>query len=221
MILSVNRLGLFGALVLLGVMKRELYLFLIGISLVLPLIVSCKGHGDGRRANVPDEFANMNDEERVSYLVKNVSPDSVARFLVDASLGDLKGVKIDTLMVAQGYAYEKYENQPEEMAVFSSELERYSASLDLPRKKRLYAMSGMHDPEGFGYDLGLEYVNYIRDKGLGVKEVTAEISELKKVCKNDPETYTRFVKGFKTALRLDHGKGISEDIYQRFVNLDE
>lgn len=193
---------------------------ILGVLLSFSLS-SCKKGNGGREANIPEGFDRMNDEARVDYLVKNLTPDSVARFLVDASLGDIRGVKIDTLMVAQGYAYEKYENQPEEMAIFSSELESYSASLDLTRKKRLYAMSGMHDPEGFGYDLGLEYVNYIREKHLGVKEVTKEIAALKKDCSNDPGTYRRFVKGFKTALSLDRGKGIPEEIYQRFSNLDE
>ncbi|MCM1437232.1 MAG: hypothetical protein NC194_04985 [Prevotella sp.] len=162
----------------------------------------------------------MSDKARVDYLVKNLTPDSVARFLVNASLGDIAGVKIDTLMVAQGYAYSKYESQPEEMAIFSAELEHYSASLDLCRKRRLYSMSGLHDPEGFGYDLGLEYVNNIRDKRLSVKDVTREIAEFKKECSGDPDTYKRFVKGFRTALELDRGKGVSIEIYQRFITLE-
>lgn len=184
-------------------------------------LVACKKKSDGGNVSVPSEFNSMDDRARVDYLVKNLSPDSVARFLVNASLGDIDGVKIDTLINAQGYAYGKYDNQPEELAVFSSELERYAASLDLSRKKRLYSMSGMHDPEGFGYDLGLEYVNNIREKNLSVKAITSEIADLKKTCADDPATYKRFVKGFKTALELDHGKGISEEVYQRFITLEE
>lgn len=199
-------------------MKNSVWLSLIIISFLL-VSSSCKKKNDGHHADVPKEFSTMSDRDRVEYLIENVTPDSVARFLIDASLGDIENVKIDTLMIAQGTAYEKYENQPDEMAIFSSELERYSASLDLSRKKRLYAMSGMHDPEGFGYDLGLEYVNNIREKKLTVKDVTDEISEFRRSCANDPATYNRFVKGFKIALELDR-VGVAADVYQRFSMLE-
>lgn len=193
---------------------------MVMVTIVI-VLTGCRKSGTRNGVNVPTDFSTMDDRARVDYLIKRVGPDSLARFLVDASLGDLGSVKIDTLIVAQGYAYEKYENQPEELAIFSSELERYSSSLDLVRKKRLYEMSGLHDPEGFGYDLGLEYVNNIREHKMTVKEITKEIADLKRSCRNDPDTFKRFVKGFKIALELDRGKGISEEVYQRFMELGE
>lgn len=200
-------------------MNKSIWLIFLFAGFLV-IFSSCKKKNDGHHADVPKEFTSMSDRERVNYLVDNVTPDSVARFLVDASLGDIEGVKIDTLIIAQGAAYEKYENQPDEMAIFSSELERYAASLDLTRKKKLYAMSGMHDPEGFGYDLGLEYVNNIREKKLNLKDVTEEITEFRNSCTGSLATYNRFVKGFKIALQLDH-VGVPADVYQRFMMLEE
>lgn len=200
-------------------MKRYFYLTLIA-TLMLIVGASCKKKNGGNGVDVPNEFATMDDRGRVEYLIKKESPDSVARFIIDAALGDIPGARIDTLILAQGVAYEKYENQPDEMAIFSSEMERYAASLDLTRKKKLYAMSGMHDPEGYGYDLGLEYVNNIREKKLSAADVTKEISDLKRACANDPDTYKRFVKGFKLALIKDH-VGVPQDVYQRFTMLED
>ena len=37
-------------------------------------------------------------------------------------------------------------------------------------------------------------------------------------CDTDTATYRRFMVGFKTALRIDRGKGVPEEVYQRFIN---
>lgn len=180
-------------------------------------VCSCGGkNGSG---DFPDNFGTIGDAGRVSYMMKNVTPDSVARFICDAALGKVEGARIDSLPTATLYAYEHYKNT--DLASFAAQYDAYSQSLPLEEKMKLYALAGSYDPQQLGYQLGLEYVGNIRSKKMTADQVAAELEEFKKACGNDHDTYKRFVKGFKVVLELEKGNGISGDIYSRFKNLNE
>lgn len=180
-------------------------------------VCSCGGkNGSG---DFPDNFGTIGDAGRVSYMMKNVTPDSVARFICDAALGKVEGARIDSLPTATLYAYEHYKNT--DLASFAAQYDAYSQSLPLEEKMKLYALAGSYDPQQLGYQLGLEYVGNIRSKKMTADQVAAELKEFKKACGNDHDTYKRFVKGFKVVLELEKGNGISGDIYSRFKNLNE
>lgn len=144
----------------------------------------------------------------------NVSPDSVARFICDASLGKVKETKVDTFAIAAAYAYENYNDSS--MRIFSEEIDNYSANLPLPEKMRIYYMSGKADPQRMGYQLGLEYVNHIRENRMSVAQINEELSEFRNACAQDSATYKRFMKGFRTVLKIDHGKDLPEEVYKTF-----
>ena len=181
-------------------------------------VCSCGGK-NGFRGISPDNFGTIGDAGRVSYMMKNVTPDSVARFICDAALGKVEGARIDSLPTATLYAYEHYKNT--DLASFAAQYDAYSQSLPLEEKMKLYALAGSYDPQQLGYQLGLEYVGNIRSKKMTADQVAAELEEFKKACGNDHDTYKRFVKGFKVVLELEKGNGISGDIYSRFKNLNE
>ncbi len=179
----------------------------------------CSCGGKNRSGDFPDNFGTIGDAGRVSYMMKNVTPDSVARFICDAALGKVEGARIDSLPTATLYAYEHYKNT--DLASFAAQYDAYSQSLPLEEKMKLYALAGSYDPQQLGYQLGLEYVGNIRSKKMTADQVAAELEEFKKACGNDHGTYKRFVKGFKVVLELEKGNGISGDIYSRFKNLNE
>lgn len=197
-------------------MKR--YLF-IQLALSLFLLVSCgKGKGDNKQA-FPDNFNAMGDTARVAYVMANASPDSVARFICLASLGKVEGARIDTLAIATVYAYEKYTG--EDFDRFSDAFEHVKDSLPLSDKMRLLSLAGAEDPQKLGLELGLEYMQQIRDNNLTVAQVEEELKAFKAACGDDKETYRRFLVGFKAVLKADMGVDVPKDIYEKFINYPE
>ncbi len=74
------------------------------------MVSVCSCGGKNGSGDFPDNFGTIGDAGRVSYMMKNVTPDSVARFICDAALGKVEGARIDSLPTATLYAYEHYKN---------------------------------------------------------------------------------------------------------------
>lgn len=179
------------------------------------LATSC-GHKDARDENaLPPEFATMGDSGRVRYMMDRVSPDSVARFICNATLGKIPPARIDTFANATLYAYENYKDSA--LTVFSEAMDNYMTELPLPDKMRMLAIAGTTDPQGLGYELGLEYANNIRDNTKTLPEVEKEIEALRDACGSDTVTFQRFMIGFKTVLRIDSGRGLPAGIVERYM----
>ena len=193
--------------------NRLLRLFPLSVTL---LLTGCGGNTHTAQRQWPADFNLHDDAAKVDYMMKQVSPDSVARFICDGALGKIDGVTIDTIAIAVAYAYENYNDSS--LMNFSREFDYYSSNLDLPDKMRIYLMAGLSDPKRLGYELGLEYVDHIREDSMKVDDVKREIEAFKTACADDSVTYVRFLKGFKTVLRLDHGKDLPEDIYTAFID---
>lgn len=187
------------------------YFFICLISIVL-LFSSCGRHGGA--SDFPKDFSEMNDSQRMEFMMKNVDPDSVARFLYDAALGKIPGIKIDTLATAHLYALEHYRG--DNWDIYSNEFENHRATLSLAESMRIEQMMGVIDHDALGYQLGLQFVGQIRERHLKEKEIEKEILELRKNA--DAETYQRFLIGFRLALKNDRGKDLSESIYNRFIS---
>ena len=177
--------------------------------------VSCGRSNDGETTSFPPDFNSFSDSQMVEFVMKNASPDSVARFICNSALGKVTEGRIDTLAIAAAYAYEHYADSA--LMAFSKEFDSFSSTLPLADKMKIYAMAGELDPQRLGYQLGLEYVSHIRDSKMTVDDVRAEISAFKKACADDSITYIRFMKGFRTVLRADHGKDLPEAIYKAFA----
>lgn len=180
------------------------------------LAMSCGSrHADGDGA-FPADFNSLSDAGRVAYMMDRASADSVARFICRAALGQVKGARIDTLATATLYAYENYRDTA--LMNFADEYDRYVERLPLPDKMRLYVMAGTEDPQGLGYQLGLEYVAQIRDRKMTGDQVQEEIAAFRTACGADSLTYRRFLKGFQTVLKVDRGKDLPDEIYRRFID---
>lgn len=188
----------------------------VSVAAVALLMLYGCGKNGGGSGEFPSDFNHLLEGEKVAYVMQHASPDSVARFICDAALGRLPGVKIENFSEATLYAYDNLKN--DDLAAFSSEYDRYVEDQPLPDKMKLYALGGQHDAQGLGYALGLDYVRSIRDKNMTSEQVEAELREFKKACGSDTETYDRFIVGFHTVLELDHGKDLPEDIYKKFIN---
>ena len=196
-------------------MKRLIPLIAIVLILLIP---ACGGKGSDSNA-FPEGFASLSDARKVVYMMEHASADSVARFIIYASLGRIEGVRIDTLNNATLKAYESYTDTA--LQSFSWEFDRVSEELPLHDKMRLRALVGSEDPQGLGLTLGLEYLNQIRVKGMSADEVMEELKQLKKASADDPDTYARFLIGFRTVLRYDKNSDMPKEIYSRFLNYDE
>ncbi|MDE5843385.1 MAG: hypothetical protein K2H35_06590, partial [Muribaculaceae bacterium] len=189
---------------------------ILAAGMVAGLLLSgCGSKGNG--GSFPADMGKMSDAEKVAYVMKSATPDSVARFICRASLGDIEGVRIDTLANATLYAYETYKDA--DLQSFAQAYDSFAESLPLDRKMKLRKLAAEQDPMGLGYELGLEYVNRIRMDRKSAASVEAEINALKKVCSENPDdsaTFTRFMKGFKVALTMDGGADIPLEIYHKY-----
>lgn len=179
---------------------------------------ACSGRG-GSGNGFPDDFNSLSDAGKVAYMMQHASADSVARFIIYASLGRVQGVTIDTLNNATLQAYENYTDTA--LQTFSWEFDRLAEELPLYDKMRLRALVGAEDPQGLGLTLGLEYMNQIRVKKMSVAQVTEELKALKKACADNPDVYARFLIGFRTVLRYDRNSDMPEEIYSSFLTYDE
>ncbi len=185
------------------------------LACFLLIAISCGRGNDGQTSSFPQNFNTFSDNQMVEFMMKNASPDSVARFICNSALGKVEAGRIDTLTVAAAYAYEHYADSA--LIAFSKEFDSFSSTLPLADKMKVYAMAGELDPQRLGYQLGLEYVSHIRDSKMKVEDVRAEIDAFKAACADDSLTYIRFMKGFRTVLRADHGKDLPEAIYKAFA----
>ncbi|MCM1377546.1 MAG: hypothetical protein NC097_03960 [Clostridium sp.] len=193
-------------------MKNLTFLIVALISLAFYTACGNKNeHGD-----FPSDFNTLSESQKVQYVMDNATPDSVARFICDAAIGRIPGVKLDSVPIVTLYVYEHYKQKDQDL--FSNEYEKYSRSFSLSDKSKLLFKAAADDPMQIGYTLGLEYVGQIRENHKTVQEVEAEIQEFKRACGSDRETYDRFLKGFKIALEADRGKDLPEEVYRKFIN---
>ncbi|MDE6695854.1 MAG: hypothetical protein K2K25_03145 [Muribaculaceae bacterium] len=197
-------------------MKRIVPIILM--SLIVLLIPACGGKKSDANA-FPKDFNTLSDEQKVAYLMQHASADSVARFIIYASLGKIDGVRIDSLNIATLKAYENYTDTA--LQTFSWEFDRIAEELPLHDKMHLRALIGADNPQGLGLTLGLEYMNQIRVKGMTSDQVMEELKELKKASADDPDMYARFLIGFRTVLRYDRNADMPKDIYDTFLNYDD
>lgn len=179
-------------------------------------LCGCGAKGGAKKGAFPEGFNNLDDASKVAYVMKNASPDSVARFICNAALGHVPEAKIDTFALASAYAYVHYNDS--DLLVFSREYDSYSANLPLVDKMKIRYMAGQENPQGLGYELGLEYVSHIRDDKMSVGDIRKELEAFKTACANDTDTYVRFIKGFKTVLKIDRGKDLPEEVYKAFID---
>lgn len=188
----------------------------VGGVLLSALMPAACGKGNGAAGNFPSDFENRTDAEKMAYVMKGATPDSVARFLCDASLGRIPNVSIKSFSEASNYVYSTYKDA--DVVTFTEELENYPNTLPLADRMRIYKDAGKEDPQRLGYVLGLDYMRMIRENNMTAEQVETELKEFRKACGPDKETYDRFIVGFHTVLKLDHGKDIPEEIYNRFIN---
>ncbi len=190
------------------------FLHLVPLA-AMAILVGCGSKPQSVYEPLPADFNSRDDVSKVDYMMKHATPDSVARFICNGALGK-DSIKIDTIAIAVNYAYENYNDS--NLINFSREFEEYAANLPLHEKMKIYLLSGASDELRLGYELGLEYVAHIRRDSLKVDEVKAELESFKIACADDTMTYVRFLKGFKTALGVDHGRDLPENIYNAFIN---
>ena len=189
------------------------------VSLALPALLLASCGGSKKEDSVyPANFKSIGDAGRVDYMIKTATPDSVARFIIFGALGRNPGAPIDTLAIATNHAYEVLTGDAAE--TFAIEYDAVVEALPLGDKMKVYKLAGSEDPQGLGYKLGLEYMTSIRDGNKSVADVEKELQEFKKACAGDTAMYHRFLIGFRTVLKVDHGTDVPEDIYRKFVDYE-
>ena len=189
-----------------------------GLALAF-LFSGCGKNSEETASSLPAGFNKKTDSEKVAYVMRTATPDSVARFVMDASLGKIKGVQLDSLAIVELYIVSNYDSQKQ--LEYAEESARLKEQLTLAQRMHLFKKGSADDPISFGLDLGLGYLSIIREKNMSAKDVEKEIKEFKKECQNDTSTYRRFVIGFTEALRQDKDKDVKKEIYDRFINLDK
>lgn len=208
--------GLRGIVTKLRLMKRKIADRAGAMLLAMMLLGSCGSKGEGGNGAYPAGFDTKGDVYRVSYIMEHAEPDSVARFICGAALGQVPGARIDTLATATLYVYENYRDSDAQR--FGDEYDRVVSEMSLDNKMKMYMMGGSEDPQKLGYKLGLEYMSHIRENHIKPEQVEKELAAFRKACGSDTATYRRFLIGFKTVLKADRGKDVSEEIYNRFIN---
>ena len=191
-------------------------LFALGAFLLFAagFLSSCSGKGKHR---FDDNFNSLTVEQKMDALMeKGIEPDSLAVIICDAAMGKDDEFQID-LTQARAYVYEKYNE--DQLVAFENQCLNYEFRLPLHEKVKFERLAGLTDPSLIGYELGLSYVGDIRENKKTEKEVAEELALLKEECqRNDKETYKRFMKGFKTALKLDRHRDLDDKIYLKFIS---
>ena len=183
------------------------------------LLGGCSGSKGGN--DFPKDFNSRSDDEKIAYLMEAVEPDSVARFIIEASLGHIPDVSLRSTNTAYLYAYEHYASQLPQQEKFIMEWDNHANTYSLEEKMRLVKAAGTEDPMGIGLRLGLNYFEQLREKKMTLKDVDAEVSAFRKACGSDTTTYVQFVKGFKAALQTDGGRQIDRAVYAKYINMPE
>lgn len=189
---------------------------LMAFALLILAVVSC-GKKESSETILPNNGKGMTDEQKVAYLMKTTTPDSVANLICRAAIGEEKSFKIDTLANAMFYCYENYTD--EDLQTFSNAVDTYTESLPLNLKMKLLKLEGQDDEMAIGYELGLAYVNVIRLEKRDAASIEKEIAALKTHCDKNPEDsamYKRFLTGFKVALDMDGNADIPAQIYKKY-----
>lgn len=190
------------------------------ILATLPLLLlSACGNSKKSGNAYPANFDRIGDSGRIDYMIRTVPADSVARFIIYTALGRNPGARIDTMATATNHAYEILKG--DSLDSFASAYDSTVEALPLGDKMKIYMLAGSEDPQGLGYRLGLEYMSSIREGNKKAADVDAEINEFRKACGQDTAMYRRFMIGFQTVLKVDHGKDVPEDIYRKYVSTQE
>lgn len=191
---------------------------ILSIFVLLLMLASACGRGNNNGADFPENFTQRGDTARVAYVMRNATPDSVARFICRGALGEYGKGYVDTLATATAYAYEHYQSQ--DLDQFSLAYDAFIENLPLAEKMKIYTLAGTEDPQGLGFQLGLEYMQSIREKNMTADQVEKELKAFKAACKDNREMYKRFLVGFKTVLKADNGKDMPKEIYDRFIRYE-
>lgn len=189
-------------------------IWLMGVMMLASacLLAGCGGkNGNG---DLPENFKNLSTEDKMEYLMQNLAPDSVARYISNAALGKIYNSRIE-LQPAMAYAYEHYDE--DQIVIFQEALNAYEAELPLNEKVKYSKLSAVEEADIYSYELGLEYVSQIREERKDATKIKSELDALAKECKTDPDFYKRFMKGFKTALEYDRHHDLDDNIYRQFI----
>jgi len=187
----------------------------LSAALFCVLLASCGG-GKKSEGPYPANFKSIGDVARVDFIMKSATPDSVARFIIYGALGRNKETPIDSLGIATNHVYESLKG--EALDAFSIAYDSLVESLPLADKMAVYKQAGTEDPQRLGYQLGLEYMSDIRSGNKSVGQIEKELKEFRKACGSDTAMYRRFIVGFQTVLKVDHGNDVPEEIYRKFIN---
>lgn len=186
-----------------------------GLPFVFVILLTLIGCSKKEGNNLPDNFNNLSNEDKMEFLITNLPPDSTANLICNIAMGKVHNARIE-LQSALLYAYEKYDES--DLVAFQLALQQYQNSLPLHEQVRITKLLGMEDMDQYGYNLGLSYVGLIRAEQKDIKTITDELQKLQKECKSDPDFYVRFMKGFKTALKYDRHHDLNDKIYLKFIS---
>lgn len=189
--------------------------FICVAALAISLLLLGAGCSKKSAVNIPDNFKTLSTDDQMAFLMSQVTPDSVAKFICNAAMGKVYNVRME-LQPALLYAYDKYNE--DDLVKFELALEQFQDGLPLHEKVRITKLLGIQDPDQYSYDLGLSYVGMIRVERKNIKEISEELAKLQKECQTDPDFYKRFMKGFKTALNYDRHHDLDDNIYLKFIS---
>lgn len=177
-------------------MKR-VFPFLFIISVIICANAGCKKSGIYK--NLPEDFSNFADTAKVAYLMGEISPDSLARFICDEVLKPDSIKLINSLNESVRYAYIKY---PDSLRIiFGKEIDAYSDNLPLENKTRLYYLAKGDDPIRLGYKIGKEYIQSFHE-GKNQYDELNKVLEIFEIVSNDGNEFMyKLQTGIKTALQ--------------------
>lgn len=187
------------------------------LSMVFAAILTLGGCSKGSNG-LPNNFKDLSTADKMEVLMEKLPADSVARYVCNSAMGKIYNSRIE-LQEAMAYAYEHY--CEDDQVAFALAMNEYEAGLPLGERVRFSKLTNLNDPDVFAYELGLEYVGTIRAEGKTPEQVKSELDSLRRECKNDPDFYKRFMKGFKTALEYDRFHDLDDRIYTQFISYPE
>ena len=170
--------------------------FLFGILSILLFLEgfsSCRADKGG----FPENFAEYGDSEKISYMIENCVPDSVARFICDSYLGKCDDIIILDFPESVRFAASRYTGSS--LNDFSVTLSRRVCELSPEEKVRIYLAAGEKDLQRLGFKIGSDYVEGLQTGEYSQNDVAVELREFSKILRQDSVKLCRFSNGMKIA----------------------
>lgn len=151
--------------------------------------------------------------------MREFSPDSLAVIICKSVLGELgEEKKISDLRGSLIYIVENYNDSS--LQVFNQKLQNYTDTVQTKTRFKIYSLAAEGNEIRLGYQLGLEYLDSIKENKMTAEEVINNISYFSENYE-DSSKYNNLLQGFSVAVNPEIAGNAGREIYDKIKLLKQ